>query len=225
MDTEDIPLGVDFREHIRGFIEQAEVVLAIIGPGWNAVGETGRRRLSSSRDWVRIEIMTALAGGVPVVPVCVDGAEIPQERHLPKALREFAYKQAAYIDSGRNFEAHMDRLSRDIDMLVEKRRPQPRQTWPESNPRLGSAPDRSQLHAPTTDPSASTVAEVLARQLSEISKGQQSGGTPGVQFVQSPDFNDAAGEPLRKRKKKSGDATEDWSSLRERVRNLARKEV
>src|SRR5260370_27317843 len=33
-DIDDVPFGVDFREHIRRVIDESDVVLAIVGPRW-----------------------------------------------------------------------------------------------------------------------------------------------------------------------------------------------
>src|SRR5262245_19387716 len=73
MDTDDIPLRVDFRKHIQGHIAQAEVLLAVIGPQWNGLGPNGKRRLSDKRDCIRIEIQLALEARIAVVPLFVDG--------------------------------------------------------------------------------------------------------------------------------------------------------
>jgi len=40
MDFDSIPYGVDFRDHIKSTLERADVVVAVVGPGWWA----GRRR-------------------------------------------------------------------------------------------------------------------------------------------------------------------------------------
>ena len=49
MDTEDIPPGIDFVEYLEGWVDQCDIMLVLIGPGWaDAVDpETGRRRLEN----------------------------------------------------------------------------------------------------------------------------------------------------------------------------------
>jgi len=34
IDIDDIPFGVDFRSHVRQMIVGADIVLALVGPGW-----------------------------------------------------------------------------------------------------------------------------------------------------------------------------------------------
>ena len=58
MDIDSIPLGTDFRKILKEWVEQCDLLLALIGPGWiNAVDpKTGEPRLKNSADFVRIEI-------------------------------------------------------------------------------------------------------------------------------------------------------------------------
>lgn len=122
MDIDAIPVGVDFRAHIRTYIEKSDVVLVIIGPNWNSTGENGKRRLSNPRDWVRVEIEAAIEARVSLVPVCVDGASIPPPRYLPRSLRDLPYLQAAIVHPGRDFENHAQRLIREVSRLVQRSR-------------------------------------------------------------------------------------------------------
>jgi hypothetical protein len=55
-------------------------------------------RLKNPRDFVRIEIRKALARNIPVVPVILDGAPIPEERSLQADMRELAQRHAEFID-------------------------------------------------------------------------------------------------------------------------------
>jgi hypothetical protein len=119
MDIDAIPVGVDFRAHIRTYIEKSDVVLVIVGPKWNAIGDNGKRRLSNPKDWVRVEIETAIEAGVSLVPVHVDEASVPIPRHLPRSLRELPYLQAATVHPGRDFETHVQRLIREVNRLVQ----------------------------------------------------------------------------------------------------------
>lgn len=115
MDIDAIPIGSDFRHHIRGFLDKCDVLLAIIGPRWNALDENGHSRLEDEADWVRIEIETALGKNIRVIPVRVDGAMLPHPSLLPERMRDLVYRQAADLDTGRDFNPHMERLIRAID--------------------------------------------------------------------------------------------------------------
>jgi non-specific serine/threonine protein kinase len=117
LDIDSIPYATDFREHVRATLEQSDVVLAVIGPGWRGVGE-GRSRIMDDDDPVRVEVETALQRRLRVFPILVDGAAMPGERDLPSTLTPFAYLNAASVDSGRDFHHHVDRLIASIDDIL-----------------------------------------------------------------------------------------------------------
>jgi hypothetical protein len=69
------------------------VLLAVIGRNWlDARDEHGNRRLENPNDFVRVEIEAALQRNIPVVPILVDGAGIPDARQLPKELEELSLR-------------------------------------------------------------------------------------------------------------------------------------
>jgi hypothetical protein len=57
-------------------------------PGWSKAidPKSNRRRLDDPRDFVRIEVGEALARGIPVVPVLMDGTAMPDIDELPDGL-------------------------------------------------------------------------------------------------------------------------------------------
>lgn len=109
MDFDSIPAGVDFREHIKRALGRAHVVVALIGPNWLG-GRTGFRRIDDTDDFVRFEISFALARGIPVIPVLVNDATMPDADELPADLKELAFRNALPLDSGLDFHSHADRL-------------------------------------------------------------------------------------------------------------------
>ena len=71
----EIEPGVDFAARLRATLDSSDVVLAVVGPRWETARDSsGRLRLDQADDWVRIELETVLARGIPVVPVLVGGA-------------------------------------------------------------------------------------------------------------------------------------------------------
>jgi hypothetical protein len=98
----EIAAGDDFVAAIRRSVESSTVVLAIVGPRWlTATDAEGRRRLDDRDDFVRLEIELALAAGVAVVPVLVDGATMPSAAELPASLAAFARCQAVELSDRR----------------------------------------------------------------------------------------------------------------------------
>lgn len=120
MDIDSIPVGQDFREHIGDTLRRCDVMLAVVGRRWSGpVGQS--RRIDDPADLVRLELEGGLSRDIPVVPVLVDGASTPSPLELPESLRGFSYRNAATIDSGKDFHPHVDRLIRDIETLIGRR--------------------------------------------------------------------------------------------------------
>ena len=121
-DVEDIPLGMDFSEHISGVVSKCDAFLAIIGDEWLKVADAeGRRRLDNPADNVRIEIESALQRKIPLIPVLVCGASMPREDELPESLRKLAYRNATQVRPNPDFRADMTRLIEGLEDLFSRR--------------------------------------------------------------------------------------------------------
>jgi TIR domain-containing protein len=115
-DVDSIPFGVDFRHHLQEAVSRCQAVLVVIGKSWvEAPDERGGRRLDDARDFVRIEVETALQRGVPVIPLLVKGASIPDEEELPPSLQDLAFRNGLAIRDDPDFHRDMDRLIRDLE--------------------------------------------------------------------------------------------------------------
>lgn len=128
MDIDNIPFGADFRSHIKDTLLGGDVLIAIVGPKWLGRDETGRSRLDEESDPVRLELEAALDRRLPVIPVLVHGAKMPEATELPPSLKDFAFFNAATVDVGRDFHPHLERLIRSINPLL-KRTPLRRYGW------------------------------------------------------------------------------------------------
>jgi hypothetical protein len=90
----------------------------VVGQKWLGPRKGGRTRIQEETDPVRVEIEMALQSSMPLVPVLVNGARMPKPEELPDSLKDFSFRNAAEIDSGRDFRQHMDRLIRSIDQIL-----------------------------------------------------------------------------------------------------------
>lgn len=121
MDIDSIPLGSDFRKILKGWVNECDVLLALIGPGWVGAADprSGQPRLMNPGDFVRIEIAEALTRDIPVVPVLLDGAHLPDPAQLPDDLKELVYRHAEFVE--------YTRFDDDVARLIRKLQPaQPR---------------------------------------------------------------------------------------------------
>jgi invasion protein IalB len=113
MDVDNIPAGADFVVHLNTQVAECDVFLAIIGPRWlDAKDDSGRRRIDNPDDFVTIEIAAALARDIRVIPVMVDGAQMPKAGDLSEYLKPLARRNAVEV---RNAQ-----FGRDAEALVEK---------------------------------------------------------------------------------------------------------
>src|SRR5262252_1812774 len=94
-DVDSIPLGADFRGALDKAVGQCNLLLAVIGRQWlSSQNESGARRLDDSRDFVRIEIESAMRRDIPVIPLLVQGAGMPGENDMPSSMRALVYRNA-----------------------------------------------------------------------------------------------------------------------------------
>jgi TIR domain len=120
-DVDNIPLGVDFREHVSGILAQTDITLVVVGKRWFGPLPRRRRRIDDPADPVRVEVEAALRNGMPVVPLLVEGGAMPNVDQLPDSLREFVYRNGLVIDSGRDFDQHIERLTRNLEPILVQR--------------------------------------------------------------------------------------------------------
>ncbi len=117
MDIDSIPIGVNFRKYIATALGETDILLAIIGPHWLG-DEPPLARIQNPTDPVRIELEKAFELQIPVWPVLVNGAVMPEPAQLPETLQELPDSNAAFVDSGRDFHAHMDRLIGELNLYL-----------------------------------------------------------------------------------------------------------
>lgn len=111
LDVDRQAAGEDYRVVIGRALQQADVVLVVIGMRWLTIADPGGlRRLDDADDMVRIEIETALARRLRVIPVLVQGAAMPGEDALPRSLRPLSFLSALPVRPDPDFRPDMERL-------------------------------------------------------------------------------------------------------------------
>jgi TIR domain len=112
MDVAGIAPGLDFRKAIDDNVAGCGVFLAIIGSQWATItGTDGRRRLDDDDDFVRLEIASALARNIAVIPVLVHDARMPHPEQLPDNIKDFAYRNSVEISHAR--------WNSDVQLLID----------------------------------------------------------------------------------------------------------
>jgi hypothetical protein len=105
------------------------VFLAVIGPNWlDQKDAGGRRRIEDPHDFVTIEIAAALQREIRVIPVLIDGANLPRSEDLPEPLKPLVRRHAVEVRNaqfGRDAEA----LAQKVHEALKSQRPV-RRRWP-----------------------------------------------------------------------------------------------
>ena len=117
-DIDNIPPGFDYRKYISDALASTDILLAIVGPQWIGRTSDGIIRIQEPTDLVRIEVEAALRKDIPVVPVLVGHANMPQPTDLPDGLQDFAFRHAVKVDAQEDFDDHVRRLIRSLDRLL-----------------------------------------------------------------------------------------------------------
>ena len=141
-DIDDIPPGIDFRVHINQTLLKTHILLAIVGPHWLGMASDGSAdRIQEESDPVRVEVETALRRRVPLIPVLIGTTKMPSSDQLPPSLKDFAFRNAVKVDTGQDFDYHMDRLIRSMDAILEQapKSPPSRETKTPTPPKPSTA--------------------------------------------------------------------------------------
>lgn len=95
MDVDTVPVGTDFSDVISQAIARCDVVIALFGQTWaTATDKKGNRRIDSPDDLVRLELEEALRQNLKVLPILVQGAEMPAAEDLPAPLAPLVRRHA-----------------------------------------------------------------------------------------------------------------------------------
>lgn len=119
-DVDNIPVGVDFRQVLAREVNKCDIVLVVMGRYWLTVTDDyGRRRIDNPDDFVRIEVATALArSNCLVVPVLLQGAQMPPPHYLPPDLQMLCYKNAAIVRDDPDFHNDLTRLTAGLGQAI-----------------------------------------------------------------------------------------------------------
>ena len=136
LDVASITPGQDFPERIEQAMQQSDVLLVLIGDGWNATGADGTRLLDMATDFLRIELELGIALGRPIVPVLIGKARMPGEAELPTTVAPLHRVQAVELRAGRAFRQHLHELIATVRTVARR---------PQQGPRAAGFRDRRTL--------------------------------------------------------------------------------
>jgi len=119
-DAQSIELAEKFKDAILKFLDKADVFLAVIGPAWAGPKEGGGLRLQEEGDYVRMENERAMANGLPIVPLFVDGSIGKVPEGLPESLQPLFEVNGREILPDPRFDQDMVDLKQKILELSKR---------------------------------------------------------------------------------------------------------
>ncbi len=121
MDVDTIKPGLDFVQVVQEAVTGCDGLVSVIGREWLTASDSdGHRRIDDPTDLVVLEILTALKRGIRVIPVLVQGAQMPLATDLPEALRELATRNALELSDTR-FRDDVQRLIEALEAPTPER--------------------------------------------------------------------------------------------------------
>lgn len=96
MDVLNIMPGHDFTLRLRTVMDECRVIVVLIGPSWTTE-IFNRSQDTSQPDYVVLELEQAIASGLTVIPLLVDGATMPDFSRLPVSIRALWCRHALEI--------------------------------------------------------------------------------------------------------------------------------
>lgn len=111
MDVAAIPFAVSFPDFIKQAIANSRVLIALIGGHWLT-------KIHDADDPVRMEIETALANHVPVLPVLIGNTPMPNVEDLPPSISTISILNATTVGVLHDFNTHMQTLLPKLESIL-----------------------------------------------------------------------------------------------------------
>lgn len=114
-DKYSIISGDEFEKKIRSSIVESDIFLLLVNKEWSdPLSPYGVASLRHITDFVRLEIQLGIRNELPIIPVLIDGAFLPEAKELPEEIRRITGYQTAPL---RNDEIEVDfaRLFASLD--------------------------------------------------------------------------------------------------------------
>lgn len=119
-DVENILAGDHWPQVLKRKVSQAQVVIAVVGSQWAST--LAERRNISEPDYVRLELNTARDLGLPVIPVILEGAELPDNEQLDDLAWLLETQSHRLSDLQSRWSFDIDRLAEQIAQLTSLKR-------------------------------------------------------------------------------------------------------
>lgn len=122
IDTKGLDGAPDWLHELERQLTATNLMISLICPNWVDIkDDSGKRRIDNDNDFVRYEINRALTRDIPIVPVLVDGAQMPTADSLPTNLLLLTRPQAEFLRK-ESFDADIARIALRIRQELGRQR-------------------------------------------------------------------------------------------------------
>jgi hypothetical protein len=122
LDTIGLGGAVNWLEKLHEQVDACEAMIVLIGKDWTLATDTkGRRRLDDPDDTLVHEVARALRNRIPVLPVLIDGARMPDIEQLPKSLWVLTLQNAMRLNND-SFKQNSDSIIEALRQRLAERR-------------------------------------------------------------------------------------------------------
>ena len=129
LDTSGIEGGKHWLHTLEAQVDASSAMVSLIGKGWADVrDEAGARRLGNPDDFVRFEIARAFSRKIPVLPVLIDGAAMPDTPDLPRNLLPLLFVQAMLFRA-ESANDDGEKIANRLAALIEEAKPKGGRLW------------------------------------------------------------------------------------------------
>ncbi|MGC4035211.1 MAG: toll/interleukin-1 receptor domain-containing protein [Chitinophagaceae bacterium] len=123
LDDNSLLPGDNFLHWIEKSVQSADMVLVMIGKNWLTVRDaTGRQKLFNSKDFVLLEIESALKYKKKIIPIILPGANMPTKDQLPDSIKLLAGIKWILVPEHTNETAWRNQLY-EIEKTIKKEFP------------------------------------------------------------------------------------------------------
>lgn len=115
MDFDTLPPFVNFEDYIKQRIAASDIVLAIIGPNW--LQAFADKASEDEKDYMLIELESALKSGKRIVPMLIVDAQMPRRKDVPEGLRSICDYNAANLRDDKSFYDEIERVIAALESM------------------------------------------------------------------------------------------------------------
>lgn len=129
LDVQGIDGADNWLHTLDAQVDASDAMISLIGHDWSeARDEHGQRRLDNPKDFVVHEIARAWSRDIPVLPVLIDGAPMPDGRTLPHSLLVLTLLQAMPLRA-ESFRLDAEQIVKRLKVLLARRRRSGMPAW------------------------------------------------------------------------------------------------